>query len=102
MAKSGLDLDATFQLLQLQFNALNRAFDATDKPAQMKAILVEMREFALRLDLIQGMRMDKLSKKLAASASADLRAASAQLTKSLKDLSDVNGFLKSASVMPRS
>ena len=96
MAKSDLTLDDVYALVQLQYNALNRAFEETSDPDEMGRILVEMKEFTHRLDLLQRQRMDGLSADLSRLTN-DLKDANTQLAKALKSLSDINDVLKTCS-----
>ena len=95
MAKS-LTLDEVYDLVKLQYNALNRAFEETSDPVEMSRLVDEMKEFTHRLDLIQGQRMEDLTAKLA-KFSENLKSANTQLGNELKSLDDINGILKACS-----
>jgi len=92
----GLTIDDLMKTVQLQYNALNRAFEQTDDADTMHKLVDEMTEFSHRLDLLQRKRMEDIAKDLS-DYTDDLRSANTQLTKALKSLDDLNTLLQNCS-----
>src|SRR5262249_13301889 len=88
------DLDRLHDLLIATNDRLSRSLDTITDPALAKGVVTEMREVVHRVDLVQSLLFTAASARIA-TAVARVDEANADLARSLGQINDLTGVVKS-------